>query len=497
MQRNLTLTILSESVNDSRITENFLYFLSSLYIIMSGHTNSRGLLSILYRKSGKQFQAAIISTIGVFCFGTALGSVIQEQRSIFRYTEYKLSETMQWEMVNAFLPLGTTVGSIPMGIFMKFFGCKPLMLLQFVPCLIGWTLMIFAEHIYMLYLARFLQGICGAAVSVAVPVYVLEISSLGNRGALSSLFFAALMYGVCFTSLMMTYIAVPIVNTINLLLTLLSLSVLIVPESPVYDTIHGKRDKAEASLRWLRQVNLTEMDFGVLMSASTEGTFSFTDGYSVLFTREAQRGCCRALFLLIVYQTCGGLATMIGLIELLDKLPETTYELALGVMVIAMVSGHLLCFFLVDRIGFRLMLLISCSIMTLSAISLGYWFQWIKNRDLGWGAIFNGALLIVALSSGIGPISWTLHVQLVIEAIRPYGCSTSVMYSWLVVFLMLLWRSKSVDDLNILYPIIIFSILGYLVVLIFVPETKGLTTHQIQILLAKYIYDDGSSISSA
>lgn len=463
---------------------------------MSALTNQPIFPSILYQKSGKQYEAAIISTIGVFCFGTAIGSVIQEQRSIFRYTEYKLAETMPWEMVNAFLPLGTTVGSIPMGIFMKFFGCKPLMLLQFVPCLIGWTLMIFSQSIYMLYLARFLQGICGAAVSVAVPVYVLEISSLGNRGALGSLFFAALMYGVCFSSLMMTYIAVPIVNTINLLLTLLSLSVLIVPESPVYYTIRGNHDKAEASLRWLQHVNITEIDIALLCRVSTEGAFSFRDRYRVLFTKEAQRGCCRGTFLLIVYQACGGLATMSGLIDLMDKLPERTYKLALGVTVIAIVIGHLLCFFLIDRIGFRLMLLISCSIMTLSTISLGYWFQWIKNRDLGWGAIFNGALFVMALSSGIGPISWILHVQLVIEAIRPYGCSLSVMYSWLVVSLMLVWQSKSVADINIIFPIIIFSILGYLVVLLFVPETKALTTHQIQYLLSKYIYDDGSSDSS-
>lgn len=455
------------------------------------------LTAILYQQSGKQYEAALISNIGVFCFGTALGSVIQEQRSLMRQAEYDFIEMKQCDMVNACLALGTTVGCIPMGICMHFFGCRPLMLLQFVPCIIGWTLLIFAETLYMLYLARFLQGVCGAAVCVSVPVYIVEISSLGNRGALGSLFFGALMYGICFSSLMMTFISSSVVNCVNLVLTLFSISVVIVPESPVFYTLRGKYDEAQDSLRWLRHMDFTEREFGVLINVSTDDFFGYSNGYRILFTKEVQRGFCRAIFLLIVYQTCGGLATLNSLHDIMVKLPDMTYKIALGVSVISLICGHLISFMLIDRIGFRLMLLISCSIMTMSAISLGFWFEWVKNRDSGWGAMVNVSLFLVSFSSGIGPISWILHVQLMIEAVRPYGCSMSAMYSWLVVLLIIIWRGFGLDGLHIFYPIIIFSILGYLFVLLFVPETKGLSTIQIQHLLSKYVYDDGSTASSA
>lgn len=441
------------------------------------------------QRMGKQYLASIICNIGVVCFGTALGWSIQEEEYVLKHPGYSFVKSrQQWDMVKAFLPFGTSIGCIPMGILMKQYGCKPLMLYQFIPCLLGWVLLIYAENVNMLYLGRFLQGICGAAVSVAVPVYIIEISSLHNRGAIGSIFFAALMYGISLCCIMMTYLPLTIVAAFNICLSLLGLSVCVLPESPTHYIFHEKFEKAKTSLKWLHSSNDIETELQVLVNMVTGNGLSEYGACSDSFSTEGRRGFCRALFLLTVYQACGGVAILACLNDLLNKLSDSTYQTYFGLVVTSMIAGHLISFMLVDRLGFRVMLLISSSIMLLNGVFLWASLGFVKIRN--WVSMLNVWLFFASFSSGFGPISWILHVQLISEAVRPYGCSVSALNSWVVTLILTIWENNGIGSLNIFFIIMIFSCLGLLFALLFLPETKGLTTVQIQTLMYTYPVDE-------
>lgn len=375
-----------------------------------------------------------------------------------------------------------------MGILMKHFGCRPLMLYQFIPCLLGWLLLIYANNINMLYLGRFLQGICGAAVSVAVPVYIIDISSLHNRGAIGSIFFAALMYGICFSSLMMAFFSLTIVTGINMCLTLLGVSVIVVPESPTHYILHGKLEKAKASLIWLRSSNDIELELQLLVNMVTGNGWSRYSRCSALLSTKIRPGFCRSIFLLTVYQACGGIAILDCLNGISNKLPESTYQSYIALVVTSVIFGHLISFLLIDRIGFRWMLLISSTIMLLNGIFLWATLGFIRTHS--WVSMMTLWLFFASFSSGFGPISWILHVQLIAEAVRPYACSVSAMNCWFIAFVLTLWENNGLGDLNVFFIIMIFSCLGILFALLFLPETKGLSTRQIQSLMYSYPVDE-------
>lgn len=375
-----------------------------------------------------------------------------------------------------------------MGILMKHFGCRPLMLYQFIPCLIGWVLLIYANNINMLYIGRFLQGICGAAVSVAVPVYIIDISSLHNRGAIGSIFFAALMYGICFSSLMMAFFSLTLVTAINMGLTLLGVSVIVVPESPTHYIVRGKIEKAKASLIWLRNSNDIELELQILVNMVTGIGWSNNSGCSALLTTEIRRGFFRAIFLLTVYQACGGVAILGCLNGIWNIMSESTYQSNIALVVTSVIVGHLISFLLIDRIGFRGMLLISSIIMLLNGILLWAMLGFFKIRN--WVSMLTVWLFFASFSSGFGPISWILHVQLIFEAVRPYACSVSAMHCWFIAFILTLWEKNGLGNLNVFFIIMIFSCLGFLFALLFLPETKGLRTSQIQALMYSYPLDE-------
>lgn len=441
------------------------------------------------RRMGRQYLASIICNIGVVCFGTALGWSIHENGYVLNHPGYSfVKSSHQWDMVRAFLPFGTSIGCIPMGILMKEYGCKPLMLYQFIPCLLGWGLLIFAKNVNMLYLGRFLQGICGAAVTVAVPVYTIEISSLHNRGAIGSIFFAALMYGISFSTLMMTFFSLTIANACNMCLTLLGIGVIVVPESPTHYIFHDKFEKAKTSLIWLHSSDDIGLELRTLVNMVTSSSLSEYGGCSDLCSTEAQPGFCRALFCLIVYQACGGVAILGCLNDLLNKLSDSTYQTYVALVVISVITGHLISFMLIDRVGIRTMLLISSSIMVLNGLFLWTSLGFMKTRI--WVSMFIVWMFFASFSSGFGPISWILHVQLISEAVRPYGCSISAMISWFFVLILTIWEHNGLGSLNIFFVIMIFSCLGLLFALLFLPETKGLTTVEIQTLIHSYPVDD-------
>ena len=72
------------------------------------------------------------------------------------------------------------------------------MLSLIVPFTIGWALIIWAQNLAMLIVARVLIGIAGGAFCVASPVYIGEIAQKEIRGTLGSYFQLMVTIGILF-----------------------------------------------------------------------------------------------------------------------------------------------------------------------------------------------------------------------------------------------------------------------------------------------------------
>lgn len=80
--------------------------------------------------------------------------------------------------------LGAVAGCIPIGIMADKLGRKLAVLFTLIPFLLGWTMIIFTKHMYMLLAGRFFTGMAGGGFCIVGPLYTSETAQIEIRGTL-------------------------------------------------------------------------------------------------------------------------------------------------------------------------------------------------------------------------------------------------------------------------------------------------------------------------
>lgn len=146
---------------------------------------------------------------------------------------------------------------------------------------------------------------------------------------------------------------------------------------------------------------------------------------------------------------------------------------------------------IVDRLGRRILLLLSSSIMAVCTILLGVYFYLAnsENHDasnLGWLPIVSLCLFIIMFSLGFGPIPWLMVGELFAADIKGIAGSLSGSFNWLLAFIVTKTFSNLREAVGLGETFWIFSgltVIGTIFVFFIVPETKGKTLQEIQVML--------------
>ncbi|XP_017856980.1 PREDICTED: glucose transporter type 3-like [Drosophila arizonae] len=445
---------------------------------------------------GQQYLAGLISNFGVFCFGATMGwALFDDQPSSESARTFIVGKSSrQW--TNSLLPLGAACFCMPMGVMMKKHGSRGLMIFQLLPYTCGWLLVIFARNVYMVYVGRYLLGICGAALCVAVPVYNVEISQLKARGLMGSMFYGAIVYGIVFANILEHFLGEQLVNIIVLSMALLNCSVKILPQSPAFYILHGKLGHARAALHWLHgneAIDIEALTAEMIMPTEIEEehTHKYLCGH-----KYAQLNVPRASVMLLLYQLSGGVVICGFLRDILLPFSSVFHKYE-WIVWLAMILGHLICFLLVDRIGRRVILVLSAVFMFLASLYLCTWFQWLTHTKWNFQPLTALFLFIASFSFGMGPVSWILYVELIIEPSRALGCSFAATLGWLTASAMVFVYANNLYLQTVFYLMLLVCFVTLIFVVIFIPETKGLTSLQIQILLSHRSLGDTHSTDSS
>jgi SP family facilitated glucose transporter-like MFS transporter 8 len=189
--------------------------------------------------------------------------------------------------------------------------------------------------------------------------------------------------------------------------------------------------------------------------------------------------CCNTLF-----QSAG------------STLEPSTATIIVGViqMVATFISS-----LVVDRLGRRILLLISDFVMAICTLVLGIYF-YLKNEtsedisNIGWLPVTSVCLFIIVFSLGYGPIPWMMVGELFGPQIKGFASSLSCVLNWVLAFVV----TKLYSDLALAFGthttfwiFAVISAVGTVFVFFLVPETKGKTLYEIQQELG------GSSLSSS
>lgn len=160
-------------------------------------------------------------------------------------------ETASW--FGSIVTLGAAAGGILGGWMVDRVGRKLSLMLCALPFVLGFTLIISAQNVWMLLGGRVLSGLASGVTSLVVPVYISETSHSRVRGTLGScvqLMVVTGIVGAYFAGMMVDWRWLAVVCSIPPVLMLMLMCFM--PETPRYLINQERPAEAMAALRFLR-----------------------------------------------------------------------------------------------------------------------------------------------------------------------------------------------------------------------------------------------------
>lgn len=167
-------------------------------------------------------------------------------------------------------------------------------------------------------------------------------------------------------------------------------------------------------------------------------------------------------------------------------------EPAIATIIVGLVQvmGTVFATFLVDRLGRKILLGFSTTLMFLSLSGIGMFFT-IKDsgesvENLGWLPVISLSTFVIGFSTGMGPISYVLLGELFSSsaktAIAPIGQVLNSILTFIVGLIFpLLTQSIGIGPTFFIFAA--FAALAVLFTIFVIPETKGKSFTEIQSIL--------------
>lgn len=437
----------------------------------------------------------ISATLSAFAAGAVLGwtnPILSEiENGRFRHIHVTEAE-MGW--IGSFVTLGAMLMCFPTGIICDLIGRRLTLLLLIIPFCVGWSLIIWANSVIMLYFGRLITGTAVGACCVAAPLYTGEIAEKEIRGRLGSYFQLMVVSGILYAYVMGCLLeAIPYTISCAACVFVFFVLFYFQPETPMYYVKKGRFDDAKKSLIQLRGSKFdVDAELSQIEGAVKETTQSTASFISSLKKKSTLKALLIAFGLMFFQQFSGINAVILYSSDMFEKSgvkfdPKIASILVAAFQVIATFISSLI----VDKLGRRILLMISMTVMTSSSALLGLYFtlkihHFVDEKVLlsfGFIPTMSLCVFIVVFSLGIGPIPWMISSEIFTSDIKSVCGSAAGTYNWFLAFLV----TKFYLDVNgfmgqdvTFYLFAAVSFIGSIFVYFIVPETKGKSPDVIQ-----------------
>ncbi|KAK1270885.1 Inositol transporter 1 [Acorus gramineus] len=402
--------------------------------------------------------------------------------------------------------VGAMIGAAGGGWINDRFGRKKATLSADVAFVVGSVVMATAPGAYVLILGRLFVGLGVGVASVTAPVYIAEASPSEIRGGLVSTN-VLMITGGQFLSYLVNLAFTQVRGTWRWMLGVAALPAIIqffimlfLPESPRW--LFLKKDKSEAVSVLAKIYDPGRLEEEIdLLSIAYEDEIQSKHGasYRDVFKSKEIRLAFLAGAGLQAFQQFTGINTVMyysPTIVQMAGFSSNQMALFLSLIVAAMnAMGTIVGIYFIDRFGRRRLALTSLSgvILSLLILSGAFFVQPSDSVSLcevcgnryGWFAVLGLALYIASFSPGMGPVPWTVNAEVYPEAYRGICGGMSATVNWvsnLIVAQTFLSVVGLVGTGATFLIIGAIAILAFIFVVVFVPETKGLSFEEVESL---------------
>ncbi|XP_070689918.1 solute carrier family 2, facilitated glucose transporter member 8 [Pempheris klunzingeri] len=452
-------------------------------------------------KNTKLYLATFASVLGPMSFGFVLGYSSPAIPDLTRpdADPWLRLDDVQASWFGSIVTVGAAVGGLLGGWMVEKIGRKLSLMFCSLPFVFGFTIIIAAQNVWMLYLGRVLTGIASGVTSLVVPLYISEMAHERVRGMLGScvqLMVVLGIMGVYLAGLYLDWRWLAICSSIPP--TLLMVCMCFMPETPRFLLSQGKRREAEEALRFLRGPDApVEWECARIEDACDEQGSSFQ--MSDLKDPGVYKPLMIGVMLMLFQQMTGINAIMFYAENIFEQAHFKESDLASVIVGVIQVVFTGVAALIMDRAGRKILLIISGVAMAISTTAFGVYFYLIHKLhsgttatlaataephvDLAWLALASMAVFITGFALGWGPIPWLVMSEIFPVKVRGVASAACVLTNWSMAFIV----TKTFQDMMSLltsagtfWLFASMCVINVLFTIIFIPETKGKTLEQIE-----------------
>lgn len=398
-------------------------------------------------------------------------------------------------VVGGCLAAGAILGALFSGRIVERYGRRPSIMVASVVFTIGVVGCTLAPTFEVMVVARWLTGVAVGVSSATVPTYLAELAPAKARGALSTLNQLMIVTGITIAyivdwalveveawRIMFAVAAIPAV--------VLFFGLIRMPETPRWLVKAGRTDEARAVLAQTHRgadidAELAQIREVVRLDSEQKGRLKD------LLAPWVRPALICALILAMGQQLSGTNAVNLYAPTMFKDLGMATNSALMAsiIMGIVKVIFTLAVIPMVDRWGRKPLLLVGNVLMALALGMLGIAIMSMdKGIGLGIVALILLNLFWVGYELGWGAVVWVMLGELFPLKARGIGMATAAVVLWSTTFAITFIFPVMNDHLGLANSMFIFasvSVVLYVLVTKFVPETKGRSLEEIELDLRK------------
>lgn len=431
---------------------------------------------------------SLIAAMGGLLFGYDLGVItgvipfIQKQFKIEGFT-------LGW--VVALFELGCMAGTFLTAYFADKLGRKKSLIYVAVYFIITIAGVTFSQNSFELAIWRFLQGIGVGAASVLSPMYIAEIAPPKIRGKLVSINQLTIILGILLANVICYYFGDPErieswrwmfgFAIIPSLLFLFSLP--FIPESPRWLVNKKHNLKAKKILLKIGGEKFANHELDEIQQSLTNK--GKTVSYKQIFSTPILPVLMIGFGIAIIQQFSGSNNVTAYLQIIFEKANINIKDGLLNAVFVGLIFFIFTIFaiFLIDKIGRKKLMLFGTFFMALFLFLLAWSFH---SKDIDGKIVFIFVMCFIATYAfTLAPVTWVLLSEIFPNNIRGKALSLSSAVLWLSCFIVVLISPYLLKISPVVNFIIFgcFNVLGMIFFWLFVPETKGKSLEEIEVML--------------
>ncbi|KAL0895016.1 hypothetical protein ABMA27_013486 [Loxostege sticticalis] len=436
--------------------------------------------------------ASVLVTIG-FLIGwvSPMKKILQSDASP---TGSPLSDT-EVSAIASTLILTGIIGVVFCSYIAEVYGRKTAMLLIIALQMLCWIIKLVATHVAVIIVARVSAGIGYGGSYVVIPVYIREISQDSNRGLLVTLIMSTQHIGVLAIYAMGSYLNYHTTLWIALSFTTATfLLMLFVPESPAFLVKTGKLKEAAKNLATLRGFpvddDIVQNEMNCLKDE--DARFKSVESISIMAIIK-NKAWFRGLLITQLIVCCVALNGTFGIVTyawsiMKDAGVAVSPELQSFIVPILLMFGTIVPLSFVQKANRKTLL---AGTFLTSGLAMGCMASALLAQRFGfavpgWVLVLSIAVAVASYSAGIISVPTVVIIEMFRFQVRTKIMSPICMLTFGLVSIYLATFDPISNAFGLYTMFFIsagFNLLGAVIVLVWLPETKGRTVDQIEAML--------------